>query len=505
MIDQHNSLAEKFLKKWVWLYLFTFIISPLGYLIKIIVSQELSVEEIGIIYWVMSLMVLLNSFNDLWMSESLNKFVPDFITQKRYDKVKSILIYAILAQVISWWLLFLLFFIWADFLSLHYFNDPRSLSIIKLFAFFFLWSTFFHVISVFFQAVQNTFLFKLSEFFRMWFIFWFTFYMFISGNGNIFTYSLSWVLGLYFWIIIILWLFYKKYYSIYLSKEKTIYSKELFQTIFKYAIIVFLWSQASTLLSQVDMQMIIYILWNKDAGYYTNYLSLINIPFMIIGPIFSFLFPVFSEMIAKNEHSKIKIIKSIFTKNFLSFSITFSILFFVFGSVIASILFWDKFLMSWIILQYSILFLSFNFLLQINFNILAANGKVKERLHIILIALLFNTILNYILILWIWVAGAAVATGMWWVLIWILSEIKLKEYHTAFDYKYLFKNVFIFSFIGLLLYLFIIPIFHSMNHRWYELILLSGISIIYFIIYFLVNLTDFKYFYTEIKKIKKWA
>ena len=111
MIDQHNSLAEKFIKKWVWLYVFTFIISPLWYIIKIIVSWQLTVEEIWIIYGVMSLMVLLNSFNDLWMAESLNKFVPDFITQKRYDKVKSILIYAILAQVLSGWILFLLFFL----------------------------------------------------------------------------------------------------------------------------------------------------------------------------------------------------------------------------------------------------------------------------------------------------------------------------------------------------------------------------------------------------------
>jgi hypothetical protein len=35
------------------------------------------------------------------MAESLNKFIPEFITEKRYDKVKSILAYAILAQLIT--------------------------------------------------------------------------------------------------------------------------------------------------------------------------------------------------------------------------------------------------------------------------------------------------------------------------------------------------------------------------------------------------------------------
>lgn len=504
MIDQHNSIAEKFIKKWIWLYVFSFIISPIWYIIKIILSWELRVDEIWILYWVMSLMVLLGSFNDLWMSESLNKFVPEFITEKRYDKVKSILIYSILAQIVTWWIIFLIFFFWAEFLSLNYFHDLRSENIIKLFAFFFLGTTFFHVISTFFGAIQNTFMQKIIDLFRMLFILWFTFYIFLTNSWSLFNYSLSWVLWLYFWIIIAIFLFYKNYYKVYLYDVKTIYSRELFFKIFKYALIVFLWSQAWSLLSQVDMQMIIYMLWNTDAWYYTNYLSMITIPFMIIWPIFWFLFPVFSEMVAKKEFDKIRIIKSIFTKNFLSFSITFSILFFVFATVISTILFWTKFMQSWIILQYWILFLSFNFLLSINFSILAANWRIKERLNIILIALVFNIILNIILIKLMWVVWAALATWLWWILIYILSELKLKEYITKFDYKYLLKNILIFSMIWFLMYLFLIPIFTNLNNRIYEFFLLAIVSIIYFWIYFLVNIADFKYFYSELKRIKSW-
>jgi hypothetical protein len=35
------------------------------------------------------------------MAESLNKFIPEYITEKSYDKVKTILFYAILAQIIT--------------------------------------------------------------------------------------------------------------------------------------------------------------------------------------------------------------------------------------------------------------------------------------------------------------------------------------------------------------------------------------------------------------------
>lgn len=503
MIEQHDSLAEKFVKKWIWLYIFSFLVAPIWYIIKIILSQDLSVEEIWIIYWVMSLMVLLNSFNDLWMSESLNKFIPNFVTQKRYDKVKTIITYALIAQIITWWIIFLVFYFLANFLAMNYFDDEIATNIIKIFSFFFLWTTFFHVINVFFQSIQDTFYQKITEFLRMLFILWFTIYMFFNNLGNIFYYSASWVLWLYFWIIISIFLFFKKYYLPYLKNEKILWDKSIFKEIFSYALLVFLWSQASTILSQIDMQMIIYMLWNKDAWYYTNYLSIVSIPFVLIWPVFAFLFPVFSELIAKKDFEKIKLIKSIFTKNFLSFSLAFSILLFVFWEVVSVILFTDKFLISWIILKYSVLFISFNFLLQINFNILAANWKIKERLKIILIAIVFNSILNYILIKYIWVAWASLATWLWWLLIYVLSEIKLKEYFTHFDIKYLVKNILVFSFIWSLLYIFIVPHINWLNNRLLELIYLVIVWIVYFIVYFLVNIWDFKYFYQEIKKIKK--
>jgi len=69
---------------------------------------------------------------------------------------------------------------------------------------------------------------------------------------------------------------------------------------------------------------------------------------------------------------KIKLVKSIFQKNFLVLSLSFSILFFVFAENLAYMFFGEKFLPSGDILKYAILFLAFNFLLQMNGSILAA-------------------------------------------------------------------------------------------------------------------------------------
>ena len=305
MIEQHASLTEKFIKKGVWLYLFSFIIAPIWYIIKIIISWDLSVDEVWILYWVLSLIILLSSFNDFWMTESLSYFIPKFITEKKYDKVKSILAYAFLAQTITWIIIAWFFFFWADFLSKYYFESETSKSVIQIFSLYFLWINVFQVFNSFFLVIQNTFYNKLSELLRMLFILFFILSIFFLDLWSIITYSLPWIGWLYFWILFVLYFFYTKYYKKYLRWEKVIWSKELFKNIFSYAIIVFIWAQAATILSQVDMQMVIYILWTTDAWYYTNYLSIIWIPFLLIGPIFALLFPVFSELHSKKQYEKI--------------------------------------------------------------------------------------------------------------------------------------------------------------------------------------------------------
>ena len=344
MIDQHSSLSEKFLKKGFWLYLFSFIIAPIWYIIKIIISGELTVSEVWILYWVISLIMLIWTFNDFWMTESLNHFIPKFINEKRYDKVKSILIYALVTQITTWLLIWVLFLFWADYIALHYFKNIDAANILKIFSLFFLWINLFQIISTFFIAIQNTFYNKVIDFFRMIFSLFAVLLVFVLDLSSTINYSYAWIAWLYIWIIIAIILFYNKYYKQYFKEEKTIWEKDLFYTTLKYALWILLWAQASSILWQMDMQMIIYFLSTTDAWYYTNYLSIIWIPFLLIWPIFSLLFPIFSEMHSKWEVEKIRLVKSIFQKNFLAIWIAFNILFFVFSEIIEFVLFWEKFI-----------------------------------------------------------------------------------------------------------------------------------------------------------------
>ena len=59
-----SASKHHFIKKGFWLYLFTVLGAPLGYFVRIILSHNLGVREIGVMYGVISLLALLGVYND---------------------------------------------------------------------------------------------------------------------------------------------------------------------------------------------------------------------------------------------------------------------------------------------------------------------------------------------------------------------------------------------------------------------------------------------------------
>lgn len=502
-ILKNESLSEKFVKKGFWLYFFSFIIAPIGYIIRIIVSWELTVSEIWILYGTISLIGLLTAFNDLWMTESMKKFIPKYIIQWNYDKVKTIIMYSFLTQIITWVIIAWFFFFWAEYISNNYFKTLEAIWVLKVFSIYFIWINVFQILLTFFIAIQNTFYSKIMEFVRILFILIMVLVFFIIEVKDIILFSYSWIIGLYVSIILSIFLFYSKYYDKYLKKSKIIWSKKIFKKVFSYAVLIFLSAQSSSILWQIDMQMVIYLLGTKSAWYYTNYLSIVSIPFMLIWPILWLLFPVFSELYEKRDFEKIKTIKKICTKLFIGFISIFSILFFTTWTIISYILFWEKYIVSWNILQYSILLLIFNFLFQINFSILSWVWKVKAKLVIIVIAVFFNFISNLILINLIWVFWAALSTWIGRLLIWLLSERSLwKKYRIKFDFSFIFKNIFFIWLLWLFTYNYINPLFEWI-WRINSFMFMLLIWITWFIFFWLLNLWILKSYILEIRKVIK--
>lgn len=498
MIEQHKSLSEKFLKKWFWLYFFTFLTAPIWYIIKIIISWDLSVEEVWVLYWVISLVTLISSYNDFWLTESLNYFLPKYIVAKDWQKYKSIVFYAFCAQFSTSILLWFLLFFGSDFLAANFFHDNAASSVLKILCLFFLWTNLFQIMSTTYMASQNTKIQKLVDFVRLMFVLWSTLYFWISWVWNVLNYAWTWVIWVGFWVLFSVIHFYNKYYKIYLKWYKILFDKKLFKELFKYAIMALIASNIGTVLSQIDMLLITYILGSKDAWYYTNYLSMITIPFLFITPIFGFLFPVISELNSSWEKHKISTIKTIFYKYFSAFALIVSIFMFIFSRELANVLFGEKFLFSGTILRYSCMFIVFNFLLQINFQILAWIWRVTERAKILWVWLIFNFILNLIFIKLFWVVWSSMAVWISWIPIFVLSYIKTSEYKVNFDFIYLIKNTITSIISWIVVYYLWINLF-IWKDRLQSLFLIFILWFFYIIPIIMANFKEIKNFTKELK------
>ena len=75
------------------------ITAPIGYITKVIVSNTLSVEDIGIFYSVLGFIMLVSNYHDLGLTEALKYFLPKYWIEKKYSEYKTTLILTLIAQL----------------------------------------------------------------------------------------------------------------------------------------------------------------------------------------------------------------------------------------------------------------------------------------------------------------------------------------------------------------------------------------------------------------------
>ena len=441
MLNPEETIAQKFVKKWFWLYFFTILIGPIGYLIKIMISHDLSVWGVGMIYGVISFVSLLWAFNDLGCTESLNYFLPKYIIKNEYGKAKYLLKLTLIMQICSSVTIAGTLFILAPWLAHAYFQEPLIVELLRIAGLYFIGINFIHITTVLFSVSQDTRLQKGSEFVRLAFTLLITLVLFLSDTWNTESYMWAWVGGMFVGFLFSLYFAYTRYYRIYFShvkSEKNIAERNHF---YKYALATLLAANIGTILSQVDMQMIIIQLGPEATGYYSNYLSLLNIPFIFISPILAFLFPVISELHGREDRKKMSIIHQQFSLYFSIIGIWLSLFMYQFGKPLAVLFFGERFITSWSILRYSAFFITFLLLIQINFQFLAGTGKIGNRARILGIVLPINIVLNYILIRKYGVEWSALAVGISWIPLWYLSYRATRMHNMGFDWPPFLKNI----------------------------------------------------------------
>lgn len=501
-----QPLGEKLIKKGFWLYFFMLLTAPVGYFIRVIVSNAFSIEDIWLFYSIFWLVTLISMYNDLWLTEALQYFLPKYWINKQYNNYKTIIYITLFAQVISGIIIAWLMWLWADWLAIHHFHSPFAKNILRLFCFYFIGINFLQVLSSIYLAFQDVIANNIAEGSKLYITLIFTLIFWITGTLTISNFALWWIVGLVIGIIISILIFIIKYRKT-LHKWILIYDQTLIKSQFYYAFRVFLWANILTLFTQVDQQIVVNFLGAKQAWYYANFWWMIAIFNFIVNPLLTILFPIVNELIIKKELEKLRFLQNILYKYFSVFSLSVGAIFVAFGPYIASIMFWVKFTYSGILSMYIGPFLVFYTPFIINYFILAGLWKIKERAKILWIALWANILSNIILIYLLWwgLIGAIVSLILWWILLWWLSfRLVNNHLHIDFDWRFFTKNLLLIApltiicrWIGTRLLVF--ENIMRYQNIWYLWVIIFG----YYCIVTWFNWKDIKILLHEIKILRK--
>jgi len=507
-ILQQETLSHKLISKWFRAYVFTIFTAPLGYLLRLLASNTLSVYDVWIIYSILSLFSLLSCYNDLWLTESLQYFLPKYWIDWKKWQIKNVILLSLFMQLFTWIIIFLLLFFNSEWLAVNHFHSLEVSNIIKTMSFFFLWSNLLQVCAAIFVSFQDSFSFWLIEFSRLFSTLVFAILFWASASFNIGLFALSWIIGISIWVLVWLIQLWRKYSHLLKLPRDSINTK-LVARQFKYAFWVFLTVNVWALLWNVDQQLVINRLWAESSWYFTNMLSLLVIFYTVVTPLTWLAFPVTTELTTRKEIDKFKLMESVMYVCLSLLWIMMWWIFLIFWKEISVLLFWEKFRFSWELLQILWPFLIFNCLSWLNFSLLAWLWKIKQRFVVLLTSLIVNVTLN-ILALFVFnldlhavisvLALSRVIQFVWW-LIYIR-----KEYPFSFDWKFFFKNILI---IWILCLLFrwiknISTLFYPNQNRRQLLFMLAWICMIYVWIIAVFNRWKIKSLLNEVKKVRKW-
>lgn len=489
-INQNNQLINNIIYKWFWLYFFTYLSAPLRYVTRVIIanSPEVSVTEFWVLYSIISLISLLYTYNDLWLTESLLYFLPKFHVHKQFNNMKSIIYISLFSQIITWIIISIGLWFWSDWLALHYFKEGSASTILKYFCFYFIGTNILQVIQTIFRAFQKTFEYQVIEFIKAFSTMTFSCILLFTDFWNIEWYSLCrlwWIIVTIIFAIILYKNFQKTIIKWIFKRDKSTFKKYI-----KYALWALIWNWIWSLFWQIILQMVVGILWPEPAWYYSNFLSLFFIGTTLIWPIIFLIFPLTSEHIEQSWKEWISQLLSLFYSYFSVIIFSLSVLFITLGPEIAFSLFGSKYHLSWILLSYTWIFLIFNLMASFNYNILSGIGKVKERVFITFSSLIITIIVAYLWIKNLWIYWASIAFWISNICTRLFSFLLLKKewYHFSLNRNFIIRNCIVFIILWIIIIFTKKHIIQLNSNRLISTIYLFLVWIIFYWIIWLINI-----------------
>ncbi|MBI2578472.1 MAG: flippase [Candidatus Aenigmarchaeota archaeon] len=414
------NYAERIIKGSFWIFTMYFIGGFFSTLLRVYLARNLSVEDFGLLYAVLSAVGFLVVFKDIGFSSAMTRFIAQFRAKNDSESIKSV-IYSVIAMQLFLALIFSsVFFVLSPYLASAFFKSAKAETIIFPILVSFIFGVFVSLQYVL-QGLGKIELYSLVEPFRNIITLAFAVVLLPMGLlGVSYSYLFSTIA-----LTIILFLMILKSFPFFSVKGH--FDRKLTKEIVDFGKPLFFSNIGGVFLGYADTIMITAFLSVSDVGLYQVALPTSQILWVLLGSVSIVILPIVSELWAKGDAATISRILSLMLKFSFIVAIPFVITIVAFPEVIITMLFGSKYAGASTALQ----ILAINSIFYTVFSVTSISiigiGKTRENMRIVLTLSAANILINLLLIPSVGITGAAVATLVSYFIGTVLAVSYLKK------------------------------------------------------------------------------
>jgi len=422
------NYAKRIVKGGAIIFGMTILASGLGYLLRLFLARNLNINDFGLFYSVLAFVSFFWLFKDLGIGQALVKYIPDYIVNKKFKEMKSVIVFSYGLQYIIGFIIFFPLFFFSDYIALNFFHNISAAPIIQILSLEFLIAS--TVMRYILQGFQKINFFASIEFFRTLIIFILLFFLIPISVSDVAIGYLS--------ASIIIQIVFTAYIFYLLRKHNTDLSniRKRFSGVFKFGLAILGSGIAGWIIAYTDTLVITFFRSSAEVGLYQVALPTSQLLWIFVASLSGILFPVLSEMWAKNHKEHLSNGVSVLLKLSFILMIPLALIIISFPELILSILFGNSYIGAAFALQILSIGAIFYTLMTIFSTTLNAIGKPQINTKIIVLIAIFNLIFNIILVPLFGIIGAAIASITSYIIGFLLSAHFSKK-HVILDIQWL--------------------------------------------------------------------
>ncbi len=397
---------KKLFKNGLYLTVLTLATLPLSYLVRLLLTKNLTLEEFGLFYALLGFFGLLQSFNDFGFSETQLYFIPKFLEQKRLDKVKATIKTQLINQLATTLVISVALLIGAQWIATSVFHSPEAVTIFRIFVLYFIAKDFLQNVQVLFFTYQEVAYYGSIEPVR----FLLTTLLFLLGVG-LFTFDLLLITKIWVAIYAFLSLL---YFVVFIIKHRSVFSAayysplKIYKEFIPFLLPTLLSNNVAVLFSRGTETLLVVLKGVTDVGLYNIAKPISNLALAITSPTAELLKPYISQISEQKDTRTIQRLILIILNAGVFLLLPFSLILMFYSKESITFLFGAEFIQASLTLKFISFEILFNIMNTFVFGIVFGLGLQKARAKIIYTSSIISLILSLLLIPTFGAVGVAV-------------------------------------------------------------------------------------------------